>query len=275
MAMRDIQALSDYLTTLLVEVGPSTLVLVEGDDDKYALNEWYPEGVHNVLYKVAPGGNPGVVRRLDEVLTQTSLEKVFGIIDRDFRSEQEVQQHLEAPNGHLLIWPRYEIENYFLQSNAVRKVLRPYYGSKVPLPVEAQIEATLLSLCQQLCPLMAANWVCLNEGMEFLPEGFPTDRAGIIRKMASKLGCSEASAEERIAEREAVLQPMLPSLNNAHTVTKGKYLLHQVYVHYVTGADQIKDPLPKEYFKRQLMVAAAEVGLHEDITTIIEQRVLA
>jgi len=220
MATRDIQALSDYLTTLLVEVGPSTLVLVEGDDDRYALNEWYPEGVHNVLYSVAPGGNPGVVRRLDEVLTQTSLKKAFGIIDRDFRTAQEVHQHLEDPNEHLLIWPRYELENYLLQSNAVRKVLRSYYGNRVPLPTEAEIEAELFTLCQELCPLMAANWVCLNEKVEHLPEGFPTDRAGIIRKMASRLGCSEATAEEKIAEKEVALQPvMLSSVWKMYTLS--------------------------------------------------------
>ncbi len=275
MAMRDIQAPPPHLVALLVELGPSTLVLVEGDDDRDALNEWYPEGIHNVLYSVAPGGNPGVVRRLEEVLTQTSLEKAFGIVDRDFRSAEEVQQHLQDPDGHLFIWPRYELENYLLTAAAIRQVLRPYYGRRAPLPTEIEIEAELLTLCQQLCPLMAANWVCLNEGVEFLPEGFPTDRAGIIRKIASKLGCSEASAEERIAEREAVLQPMLPSLENAHAVTKGKHLLHQLHAHYITQVSQIRDTLSKEYLKRQLTVVAAETGLHEDVKTIIERRVLA
>ncbi len=206
MATRDIQAIPPHLVALLVEVGPSTLILVEGDDDKYALNEWYPEGIHNVLYSIAPGGNPGVVRRLEEVLTQTSLKKAFGIVDRDFRSAEEVQQHLEDPDGHLFIWPRYELENYLLTAAAIRQVLRPYYGSRAPLPTEAEIEAELFTLCQELCPLMAANWVCLEAGANYFPEGFPlAGRAALVQATAAKVICSESEAEERISDREVLL----------------------------------------------------------------------
>jgi len=68
---------------------------------------------------------------------------------------------------------------------------------------------------------------------------------------------------------------MMTSLEEAHAVVRGKHLLHQIHALYITQVSQIRDHLSKEYLKRQLTVTAAETGLHEDIKTIIERRVLA
>jgi hypothetical protein len=233
--MRDIQALPFDLVTLLVEVGPSTLVLVEGDDDKYILNEWYPEGIYNILYHVAPGGNPGVVKLLDQVRTQTSLKKAFGIIDRDIRSSEEVEKHLNDPNGHLFVWPRYELENYLLLPKAIYAELTVYYRGKAVVPTETEIEDKLFWLCQRLCPLMAANWVCLEAKTECHSKSFPIgDRAKLIYVTSQKLGCSEIEAEQKIAAKEKILQPNMVSLEQAHCVTKGKHLLYHLHARYIS-----------------------------------------
>ena len=274
--MRDIQALPPHLVTLLVEVGPSTLVLVEGDDDKYILNEWYPEGIHNLFYRIAPGGNAGVERLLNEVLAQTSLRKAFGIIDRDFRSQTEVEQRLNDPEEHLFVWPRYELENYLLLPEAIREELHVYYHGKAAVPTEAEIEAKLFLLCQQLFPLMAANWACFDAGAEYFPENFPLgNKANLVYVAATKLGCSEIEAEQRIAAKEALLEPMMASLEQAHCGIKGKHLLHHLHALYAARVPGVGGAPPKDYLKSLLVRTVKRLGLHEDIKIIIEQRVLA
>lgn len=274
--MRDIQAPPPHLVTLLVDVGPSTLVLVEGGEDRYILNEWYPEGDHNILYHVPPGGNAGVKRLLDEVLTQTSLRRVFGIIDRDYRGQAEVDQRLSNPDEHLFVWPRYELENYLLLPRAIREELHVYYRGKVTAPTEAEIENKMFELCQRLCPVIAANWACLDAGADYFRESFPLDsRANLIRVTAVKLACSEVEAEQRVAAKESLLQPMMASLEQAHCGIKGKHLLYQLHALYVSEVSGVGGGLSVEYFKSLLARAVKRFGLHEHIRTIIEQRVLA
>ena len=274
--MRDIQAPPPHLVTLLVEVGPSTLVLVEGGDDKYILNEWYPEGDHNILYHVPLGGKTGVERLLDVVLTQTSLRRAFGIIDRDYRSQAEVDQRLSNPDEHLFVWPRYELENYLLLPAAIREELHVYYRGKATPPMEAEIENKMFELCHRLCPVMAANWTCLDAGAEYFKESFPLDnRTNLIHVTAAKLACSEAEAEQRVVTKEALLQPMMASLEQAHCGIKGKHLLYQLHALYVSQVPTVGGGLSIEYFKSLLARTVKGSGLHEDIKTIIEQRVLA
>lgn len=157
--MRVIKAPPPDLVTLLVELGPQTLVLVEGDDDRRVLNEWYPEGLHNILYHVPGGGATGVMSMLQHILLETPVRRVYAIIDRDFRSEAEVTARLNDPDGHLFILPRYAIENYLLEPAAIQEELRPYYdyGDTFVVPDVAIIEGEILRMCQQLRTLMAAN----------------------------------------------------------------------------------------------------------------------
>ena len=273
--MRDIQALPPHLVTLLVEVGPSTLVLVEGADDKYILNECYPEGDYNILYRVPPGGNSGVERLLGEVLTQTSLKRAFGIIDRDYWGKADVDQRLNNLDEHLFIWPRYELENYLLLPKAIREELHVYYRGRVAAPTESEIESSLLLLCQRLCPLMAANWACLDAGVDYFRESFPLDnRENLIHVTATNLNCTEAEAKQRIIAKEALLLPMMASLEQAHSSIKGKHLLYQLHALYVSEVKQVKDDISVGYLKSLLARAVKRLGLHEDITTIIERRVL-
>ena len=273
--MRDIQQPPPHLATLLVEVGPSTLVLVEGHDDKYILNEWYPEGDHNILYHVPPGGNSGVERLLDEVLTQTSLKRAFGIVDRDYRSQAQVEKWRNDPKAHFFVWPRYELENYLLLPKAICEQLQIYYRGKIKVPTEAEMEQRLFLLCGQLCPLMAANWACLDAGVEYFPEAFPlNERTKLVYVAANKLGCSEVEAEQRIAAKEALLQPMMASLEEAHSGIKGKHLLFQLHALYVSQVRQLKGGLSVDFFRSLLAHAVKRFGLHQDIREIMERRIL-
>lgn len=275
--MRVIKAPPPDLATLLVLLGPQTLVLVEGDADRMVLNEWYPEGQHNVLYHVPGGGAPGVENTLQEILTQTPVKRAFGIIDRDFRPEVDVEARLSDPNNHLFVWRRYAIENYLLEPSAIQEELRPYYdyGSTFVVPDRNAIQSDLLQTCRRLRTLMAANWVFSEiGGIEHFTEGHDSaDRQRLVEQSAVKMQCDVSQAEQRVVAKEALLDPLLAALETAQTCVNGKHLLHHVYLHYISN---VRSGLRKDYFFNLLVRAVKEkVGLHPDVKTIVEQRILA
>ena len=272
--MRIIKAPPPDLETLLVLLGAQTLVLIEGEDDKAVLNEWYPEGLHNILYHEA-GGSDSVRRLLQEILTQTPVKRAFGIIDRDFRSAAEVEARLRDPEEHLFVLRRYAIENYLLEPAAIREQLEPYYANAFVVPDTETVTQDLLQLCQNLRTLMAANWVFSEVGgPEYFTEGHQDigDRPKLVQQTALRLSCDVAPAEQRIAEKEALLDPLLATLETAHHCVSGKHLLHQVYLHYVVA---IKRGFLKDHLFHLLVRSIKRMGLHEDIKEIMEQRILA
>jgi hypothetical protein len=109
-------------------------------------------------------------------------------------------------------------------------------------------------------------------GITYFEEGFPAgNRPLVVQESAKRLNCTQADADQRITAKEALLQPHLTSLAAAHTRIKGKFLLHQAYIHYISR----KKGLPKDSFHNSLVRAASRLALHPDIRTIVEQRILA
>lgn len=87
------------------------------------------------------------------------------------------------------------------------------------------------------------------------------------------MGCDVAVAEARIAAKEVLLDPKLTTLETAQTCVNGKHLLHHVYVQYISS---VRRGLPKDVFANLLIrTIKARLGLHQDIRTIMEQRILA
>ena len=56
--MRVIKTLPPDLFTLLIDLGPRCLVLLEGDTDFHAFSEWFLESVADLVFHV-PGGARG------------------------------------------------------------------------------------------------------------------------------------------------------------------------------------------------------------------------
>jgi hypothetical protein len=251
--------------------------LVEVIGDRYVLREWFKEFLSEVEFYDC-GGISNLNKWLEELLDRGTLKRAYGITDRDFQSDAEVDgSYLEG--SHLFIMRRYALENYLLEPKPVWEVLTLRHPAiKVDLPDEQAMEIRLLEICRALKHIVAANWLYFNENkaqyqssgqtakLEYFKDGHDRDRHIVIEQAAKQLKCDEDGCEKRIAEREEIIERYLTDLRLAHQVIDGKRILHWVNNdHFITGRD---------YLFRLL---AKEIRLHslpDDIVIIVQDRIL-
>lgn len=270
--MRVIDALPPDLTKLLFELGPRKLVLVEGQSDRMVFREWYRDRLSEVEFFTpeVPQGESGVQKLLARVLALSTSPRPreFGIIDRDFRSDAEVEAPHNDPYGHLFVLRRYSIENYLLEPAVPAEEIRVLTGDE---RTGDEMQNVLLHLCQDFCAMMSANWVFVEgrAGKHFAEAHDLIDRATVVSYTAKQLSCSESEAEEQIAAKEALISPLLTDLDSAYTRINGKHLLFRVH------KDFTKTGVNKEQFRSLLARAIRQRAvLHSDIQAIMEQRIL-
>jgi len=273
--MDDIGELPPDLTRVLYALGSRKLVLLEGVSDVAVFREWYGDrrDVVEFFSPEVPRGRTGVEDLLARILARsTSLNpREYGIIDRDFRGDAEVEAALADPNAHLFILRRYCIENYLLEPAAVSEEVRVLSAPNANAPDSQVIEAALLHMCRSLHTLMAANWVFSEVGRgKHYPEGHAlVDRGTVLARVMEDLECTYAEAEAAVSAKEQAIEPLLSDLETAHRRVNGKHLLFQIHKTYIGSGitrDQSRNLLARE---------VKRLGLHDDIKTIIERRVLA
>ena len=268
---QQIRPLSPELTTALVSLGGRKLVLVEGPDDVDVLETWYLERLPELLFFPA-GGYSEVESRLQELSVLRQDVSVYGIRDRDFHEDAYVQNALDNPNSRLFLLRRYSIENYLLEPAALYVEMRTFLGELCPVNDVPTVTAHLLSLCQRLKTLVAVNWVLIEHGKTKLSSGHEIlDRQSFVNEVASRLSCSVADADQLLLAKEQLIAPRLTTLEDAQTCTSGKHLMHHVYM-WIT---QTRRGLVKDHLFRLLLNRIKDsVGIHQEIRTIVEQRIL-
>jgi hypothetical protein len=234
------------------------------------------------IYFYPADGSSNVKTFLFDLLKKSSKGKIYGIIDRDFRTEQEVNAALSEQSAHLFILRRYALENYLLEPFAVWEELRIYPSKSFNIPDSSAMKKDLLELCEQLKTMMAANWVIYdsstreNTGGKYFKEGYDikkNSRKDIIQQTSKRLNWEFAIAEQKIVEKEVIIQSKLDSIDNAYQIVDGKHLLHQIMYKYT---DEPKTKPRVEHFRRLLTRTVKEkIGLHTDILWIIKQRILS
>ncbi|HMY74649.1 MAG TPA: DUF4435 domain-containing protein, partial [Blastocatellia bacterium] len=254
------------------------IVLVEGDDDQYVLREWFSE-LRQEMEFYQCGGIGNLTKSLNELLTKGTLKHAYGITDRDFRDEAEVEGSY-AEDSRLFILRRYALENYLLEPSPLWQLMKLWDDRIVSaLSDEQALDIRLLEYCRQLKSLMAANWLFYEKNLaaqrdtgataklEYFSTGYDADRQGVVKGVAGRLQCTEAEADEQIAAKEREIERHLASIQSAHRVMDGKRLLHC---------------LNQEYFKtdrnRLLRFLTDKAKSHElpaDITRIVRERILA
>ncbi|SRR6266545_2396822 len=275
--MRTISSLPPELTDLLFDAGTRIIVLVEGDEDRHVLREWFSESLSKVEF-YACGGISNLNKLLGELLDRGTLKRAYGVTDRDFQSDAEVDDsYLEC--SHLFILRRYALENYLLEPKPVWEVLTMRHPSiKDDLADEQAMETRLLEICRALKHIVAANWLYSNENkaqyqssgqtarLEYLSIGHSHDRRIVIEQVAKQLKCNEEDCEKRLAEREEIIERYLTNLDSAHQVIDGKRILHWVNNdHFITGRD---------YLFRLLTDRVRSHSLPDDIVIIVRDRIL-
>lgn len=273
MATRTITSLPQQLVNIVFQMGNRKLVLLEGDDDVEVLEEWFKEDLSEILFYAAEG-NVNVETYLNSMLSHSIKRQVYGIIDRDFRTDQEVTACNDNVNIHLFILHRYAIENYLLEPSAVWEELKTYHGRYFTETTET-ISLGLIDLCRKLKTIMAANWVIKesNTGAEYFKKGYEIDdRDEIIRQTSRRLQYHIIAAEQKISVKEQLIESKLDTLENAHTFINGKHLFHQLYDKYVNA---IKRGLRRDHLRNLLTRNIKEkVGIHGSLTEIIKRRIL-
>lgn len=263
---RAISSHSPELTEILFKAGDRTIVLVEGVNDQHAFREWFDDRLSEVEFFEC-GGVQQVKNLLDEFLAQSSFKRGYAIIDRDFRSDEEVAES-RNPDSHSFVLRRYSLENYLADVKPICEELRTLRKSgQVNLTEE---ETRLLDLCRTLKTISSIHWVFWENRVNYWPVGYAMNsRELLIRKAAQDLGLAETEVEELVVEKEKLLDEKLKNLETAHTVTSGKRLLH--WVHREFGFDK----LDKEYFHRLLIRAVKLTGIPDDVKEIVLNRILA
>ena len=275
--MRTISSLSPELTRILFDAGNRIVVLVEGDVDREVLREWFEaERVEVEFYDC--GGIIPLTKLLNEYLSNSTQKRAYGITDRDFRSDEEVEASY-AESSHQFILRRYAMENYLLETKPLWEVLKERHPEIIKdLPDEQAMAENLLERCRTLKSIMAANWVFSDKNkaqqqatgetakLEYFSPGHALERAKVIQKTADKMQCSEAEAENLIAEKEQITESHFAQLETAHQVIDGKRLLHWVQ------REQFK--VGEGYFRRRLTREAKIYSLPSDLAHIVQERIL-
>ena len=260
------------LARLIFSLGSATLVLVEGNSDRDIFDIWFRERLGEVFFftPAVPEGATGVRAILNRVIARFPGIRAFGIIDRDFRSDAEVEGALSDSATRLFPLRRFCIENYLLEPDALFGQISLLPRDLRRLDSRKAAETALLDLCQRLHTMIAANLELHERGGRYFPSGHDlVDRDTLIQQAARRLGLDITAAEQRIQEKEEQIAPLLAVLETAYTIISGKHLLFHVHVIYFKGH------VSREHLCNLLADRIRETpGLHPDIRAIVEDRIL-
>jgi AAA15 family ATPase/GTPase len=105
------------------------IIFVEGEEqsDKLILERWYDNINDNLVFVNAKSVNN--IQKINEYnlsLMDNSIKYnyFFCIRDRDFLSDEEYQYRLQLGNGKIFIWPKYHIENFLINENAIFNICK-------------------------------------------------------------------------------------------------------------------------------------------------------
>jgi hypothetical protein len=275
--MRTISSLPPELTRLLFDAGTRAIVLVEGEDDRYVLREWFSEILSEMEFYDC-GGIINLRKWLEELLRLGTLKRTYGITDRDFRTETEVNDSY-GEDSHSFILRRYALENYLLEPKPLWELMK-LWDEKIAdnVPDEQTLTHSLFEHCQRLRSVVAANWVFYETNqavyrsagvtarLQYFSIGHETDRQIVIQRAAKRLQCEKAQAELRISEKEKEVDRYLTDLGTAYQVIDGKRILHRINQEFFkTDAGRIF---------RFLTDKAKSHGLPADVVYIVRDRIL-
>lgn len=235
-------------------------IFVEGTDDRSFLTqlfvvegEFYPSGNKKKTFKAV---------REDE--------KAFGIVDRDFLSDEEVSKSREE-NPRCAVFSRYALENYLLEpAYLYRFACERGFDTHPDWNSQASVEQLLLQKAQELCHHAAANEQLsrLRDNIAFqeLPLFFvksveqpDTIREELSRRMEQLPSRDHHDEVLQQWEKRAVeMQTDCQTLAGAHRWINGKILLRDVIYQCVLEVYADYSQQKKKLFVQDLAMIAKE-----------------
>ncbi len=308
--MLTISSLPPELTRILFDAGSRIVVLVEGDADRDVLREWFEaERVEIEFFEC--GGIAPLTNLLNEFITRGTLKRAYGITDRDFRSEEEVEaSYSEGSSGiagksksswsiparcrkllrffwqfpkshaetsHQFILRRYALENYLLEPKPLREVLRVRYPEIIKeLPTEQAMAEQLLERCQRLKSIMAANWVFFDTSQN--SQGTDPEYFSVGYETNRDTVIQQAAKRLKCSESEAegliLEKEQLLEKSLSQLETAHRVIDGKRLLHWIQR-EQFKTSGGDDYLRRLLTREAKAHNLPADIIHIVRERIIA
>jgi predicted ATPase len=152
----------------------AVVVFVEGKDansDKRLLDRTVAPSVPGVNF-VAGGSCETILSagtRANELLAEACTNgDFFAIVDRDYRSDEDIRELSEKYKERLFVWRVHEIENIFLQPDILFQTLT-FLDHLDENATPTSLEAALKEVATNLTDWIAADWVAWDFDKAFQP----------------------------------------------------------------------------------------------------------
>ncbi|MDM8514745.1 DUF4435 domain-containing protein [Desulfobacterales bacterium HSG16] len=190
--------------------GRKKVVFIEGYDDKVIFEILFHEELEEVAFidTSAVGQSGGGCDKVKEYLEKTyrhlNETRFFGIIDRDFKTDHELDTELNEPkykNKLYIFRDRYTLENYFIEKGILLEYIRGKSSSNKKLKgiLGIDISGIINNILMKLIIVAAGNRTLLDYRNKFLNRSTPCDKKIVVTKILSKLLIKEYEVEKRTA----------------------------------------------------------------------------
>ncbi|MDB9312493.1 hypothetical protein PN462_05200 [Spirulina sp. CS-785/01] len=269
--------------------GRKKIVFVEGYDDHVIFNILFQEQSDRIAFvtdtnRESLGGCEQVkeyLRQIVENLTPTQRQKFFGIIDRDFRTDEEVEQELNNSiyDGRLYIFKsRYTLENYFIDSEIIYNYLYEKSADKSILkPIIASlklddIEYIINTFFQKYITIAAGNWTLLKQRKNFLKDNQICSEELVLKTIIQR---SPEISEEEIKViydkcKEYIQNEMRNDINNRQKYVKGKYFFFYLNRKLKEKAKELSTKFNEIEFSKSHLARILKDKLPNELSRILE-----
>jgi len=180
------------------------VVFVEGDSDKEVLETLFPEYRKRISFIQTQGVSSlmGINQKVADLLEQASKYSSFYLIrDRDFLTDQQIEELRRQYNNRIYVWKRFHIENYFLDSNLIFSVLKDLRN--LTFKDEQSIEKELLKIANELKEQLIADWINYELTREIGRLDFKVGGDGILEeKMVARINEKLRKLNTQLSDKE-------------------------------------------------------------------------
>lgn len=122
--MRIITEQNPFITKIKKEAGNRTVVLLEGEEDKFFFEKCWYRNNKDKYYFYECNGKDALITNYVELEKVYTLSNFFGIRDRDYDfSDEEVNQRNQDRGYRIFVLYKNTIENYLIQESAISQIL--------------------------------------------------------------------------------------------------------------------------------------------------------
>ncbi len=271
----------------IAKAGRKKVIFVEGYDDEVVFEIIYEDYLTKLSFidvslenakrtsypnVIAGGGCERVKFLLTEFIKNIKEKRFYGIIDRDLKTDQEIQIEITKAcyDGRLFIFrERYTLENYFINLDVLKAFIHgqsAVHKKLIPLVNdEAKLENIIDSILSCLVDIAAANLTIryFDKSVPFVEETITGDTDEIKERVYKKLEkCEDCVKDSMDRKFKSFTDFILQSEDNVQKFTSAKTYfafqfnkcLHEGYginlqinKHKSELARILKDYLPDEF----------------------------